>query len=267
MKKNKKTNVKKSLKDINAKTGPKYVTEASKDIEGIYKSEKLKIDNALGKLEKERLKGYIELIDKRKKEILFRKGKFDELKNNIIKNATNVKRQINKLKNQKIKEKFHFDKLYKLNEHLKSMEEQVKDIDVSRKTLITKEKVLLDEIKDFFTQNKEEIEYHGLKTVAQIETVLDKKTRILAEASHALGEDRSALFADKRLLESITDKQLRLIYKINNRLKELNTSHIKLLKEKQELKTEEFEFRQMLDKINEEKTDLITQLKNIKTIK
>ena len=255
--------MKKKPKDEIVKKKIKHVNAALKGIEGIYKSEKERIDRSVAHLEKERVKDHIELMNRRRNELIFMKDKFTKLKNKVATNANKIKSKINKQKQRKNKEKSHFDELYRLNEHLKGIENQVKEIDTSRKVLLGKEKKLLNETKAFFNNNKEEINLHGLKNIANIKGILDNKTKILLEAQQALSKDSKNLLADKKILERITDKQLSIIYSINNKLKKLTDDHLKLIKEKQELGPEECRFKQMLDKITEEKKQLIAQLKNV----
>ena len=65
----------------------------------------------------------------------------------------------------------------------------------------------------------------------------------------------------KKLLEKITDKQLDSVYQINLKLKNLTDEYRKILREKQELKTEDFEFTQMLKDVKKKRDALIGELK------
>ncbi len=242
----------------------KLVAESSKAIECSYADEKKKIDSAIQELEKERLTSYIALVNKRKSIVNFRKQKLNELEQNLTKHSQNVKNHIGQLKRKKVAEKSHFDRLYLLNEHLKKIEAQVKDVVVSRKVLLNKEKGLLIDSKKFFLDNKDELRYHGLDKTKKINEVLDRKTRILAETSHLLDNDLVSIFADKRVLEGITDAQLNKVYRTNLKLKELAKEHRTLLKKRQELKTEDFEFEQMLNEINNKRNALVVELQKIK---
>jgi hypothetical protein len=239
----------------------KPVAETSKRIEESYAAEKRKIDNAVLELEKERLKSYIDLSNKRVAMLILKRKKLDELGKDLAKHTVYLKNQIRIQGAKKEEEKGRFDRLYTLNEHLKQIESQVKDVAVSRKVLLQREKDLLSGTKKFFDENKEDIQRHGLTKFKKVEGVLDKKSRILAETAHLMDEDLNSIFLDKRLLEKITDKQLDSVYQTNLKLKNLTEEYRKILREKQELKTEEFEFIQMLKDVKKKRDALIGELK------
>ena len=61
-----------------------------------------------------------------------------------------------------------------------------------------------------------------------------------------------------------TDKQdFNILARVPEELKKLRDQHLNLLKERQSLKTEDYKFKQMLEKISQEKSKLLLQLRNI----
>jgi len=265
-KKSKKTAARKHQKK--KKTGVisdnKRIEQSSKAIELAYEREKKRINDSLLQMDKDRLINHITLMDKRRLIVQFKKDKLNELEKSLAKHIFRIKHQIDRLKRRKIDEKNHFDRLYVLNEHLKQVENQSKDIAVSRKTLFGKEKQLLSELKSFFKDNQKELRYHGLKKVKKIKGVVDKKTKILIETLHLINDDLGTTYKDKQIIERITDNQLNKVYMINKKLKRLAEEHRKLLIRRQELKTEEIEFMQTVDEITEKRKGLIKELRTLK---
>lgn len=262
----KKSSKKKSskIKRIKTKKSQKHVLESSKAIENLYEQERQRIDDSVKALERDRLNSYIILIDKRKGLLNLKRKKLDELEKNLVKHMKEVDKEIVKLKRQKNKEKAHFDRMYHLNEHLKNMEIQVRDIAVSRKTLIAKEKQLLDATKQFFKTNKKDLKEYGYDDrVNKIKGIIDMKTKILSETIHLLDEDIRTIFSDKRVLESATDAQLKKVNKINQKLQGLNTEHSNLLKKIQSTQTEGFDFDQEFRILEEKRDALAKELKKL----
>ncbi|MFC1768798.1 hypothetical protein ACFLZX_03470 [Nanoarchaeota archaeon] len=245
----------------NKKNVLKPIILSSKAIEVSYSDEKKKIDRDLEYMERDRLKGYLELMNKRGNMVKLKLSRLIELENHLNKHASQLRNNIENLKKKKVKEKMHFDQEYQLNEHLKRIETQIQDITGSRKTLLQKEARLLKEVKEFFKANKKDIEKKGLK---KINTVLEKKTKILEESYHLINQDINTILKDKKELEKITDKQLDKIYKINKQIINLKEVYRTLLKKRQQLKLEDFEFKQMLADIKIKKKNLEDELKKFK---
>lgn len=268
-KKKTKTAAKKSKKSSTKtpkvkKISKKDIIESSKAIESMYEEERKRIDDSVISLEKDRLKSYIELIEKRKGLLNLKKKKLDNLEKNLTKHVRDIEKDISKTEKDKLNEKSHFDRLYHLNEHLKNIEIQMRDIAESRKTLLSKEKELLKSTKKFFDDNKKQISEFGFsKKVNNISGILDKKTKVLAETSHLLNKDIRNVFKDKKILENITDNQLEKVNNINTKLKKLADEHSMILKKIQRTKTEGFEFAQEFRDLEQKKKSLMDELRKI----
>lgn len=255
---------KKSYKKKAAKTDAlEPIHRNSKSIEDSYAKDKKEIDTAIKALKRDRLKAYIALGDKRKTILDLKKQKLDELEKNLTRHTKYLKTQIAGLRRKKIVEKGHFDRLYLMNEGLNKIEAQIKDIIVSRKILLEKEKELLKNTRKFFIENKMELSYHGLKRINKINEVLRKKTTILMDTAHLMSDDISLLFTDKKILEKMADNQLDKVYKINKQLKKLAEEHRALLKKMQALKAEDFEFEQMRNDFINKRESYLRELKGL----
>ena len=241
---------------------PKKI-ETMTDIEDYYSQQKRKIDNAVKRLERSRLKEYLRLVDEKKALLNEKKKKFEGLMGDLSSHANNVKKQISVTRMRKGKEKHRFDELYGMNEHLKNIEQQVKDIVTSRKALLKKEKDLLSESKKFFKQNAKALRLHGISPAKNIGLILDKKTKILNETALLINKDINGIFKDKRILERITDAQLAKVARANDELKKLDAKHRNLLKRKQSAKAEGFNYRQQLAAIENKRKDIVNKLSKI----
>lgn len=263
-KKTTKVSKKAPVKKAPARKAPKRtVKHSSEAIELSYAEEKKKIDRSLDDLERERLRGHIELLNKRKAIVQIKKQKLEELERSISSHANAVKSQISRLKKNKTGEKGEFDHLFTLNEHLKRMESQVRDVTISRRATLKKENELLREIKIFFKKNRHSLERYGSKNITHINQVLDKKTRILADAAHILNEDVHELGKDKSILEKLTDAQLNKVYALNEKLKKLEDEAKSLHVKKQTLRSEDFDYDHAIDEIERKKGDLKDELADL----
>ena len=79
-----------------------------------------------------------------------------------------------------------------------------------------------------------------------------------------LNKDSANLFKDKKVLEKITDAQLKKLSGINFKLKKATGQQDVLLKKLQKLKAENFGYKQAFSELNYKKQKFLSDLKDLK---
>ncbi|MFW9930558.1 MAG: hypothetical protein ACFFD1_14310 [Candidatus Thorarchaeota archaeon] len=260
-----KKNKKKRASNKNHKSSVKKIKLSSTEIEKLYREEKKKIYQSSIMLEEERVKAYLRMLDKRKSLLSKKIKSLGMTENSLKKQADEVLKNVANLKNIKLKEKKHLNALSQLNKKIRNIDQQTKNVIVSRREMLNNEKRLFRNSLDYLRRNVSELEYQGMRSVRKIDELLNQKKEMLENTADTLTKDMNNLFKGKNILKEMSISQLKAISKINQKLDDSARKQAQLLKVLEKVKKQDLSQRRSLNYIDNKRRKFLLKLQEIKS--